>query len=83
MGDGLTVAVIAVPAIKGRRARGVPRALTDHTGSNRHDAGLHVAMMEFLELGMNPQDAFAMMVAVDSAAFYFVLRLLWRHKPRD
>ncbi len=40
-------------------------------------------MMEFLALGMNPQDAFAMMVAVDSAAFYFVLRLLWRHKPRD
>jgi len=40
-------------------------------------------MMEFLALRMNPQDAFAMMVAVDSAALYFVLRLLWRHKPHD
>ncbi len=40
-------------------------------------------MMAFLALGMNPQDAFALMVAVEITACYLVLRLLWRHKPRD
>ena len=39
-------------------------------------------MMEFLALGMNPQDAFALIVAVDIAVCYLVLRLLWRHKTR-
>ncbi len=40
-------------------------------------------MMEFLVLGMNPQDAFALMLAVNIVVCYLVLRLLWRHKPRD
>ncbi len=82
MGDDLTVAVIVPCLLSGEGGPEASHGLPDHIG-NRYDAGLHVAIMEFLALGMNRQDAFAMMLAVHSAAFYLVLRLLWRHKPRD